>query len=76
MNTFIETFDEGEGKDNNVTFKAVAQNLDWSKDSNAKAFADHCANQNLSGAEEVIAFLYYHYNNDATKFEEIINLMH
>ena len=75
MNTFITTFDEDEGKENKVTFKAVASNLDWSIEDDAKAFANHCKKQNLNGAEEIIAFLYYQYANDKDKFETILEKM-
>jgi hypothetical protein len=75
MNEFIAIFDEDEGKENKVTFKAVASNLDWSIEDDAKAFANHCKKQGLDGAEEIIAFLYYQYANDKNKFETILEKM-
>jgi hypothetical protein len=75
MNKFIDVFDEDEGKENKVTFKAVASNLDWSIEDDIKAFAEHCKKQNLSDAEEIIAFLYYQYNNDKEKFDTILEKM-
>lgn len=75
MNSFIEVFDEDEGKENKVTFKAVASNLDWSIEDDAKAFANHCKKQGLKDAEEIIAFLYYQYNNNKEQWETILEKM-
>jgi len=75
MNSFISAFDGGEGKENDVTFKAVAANLDWSNIDDVKAFRDHCKRQNVDGAEETIAFLYHQHQADEQKFEEILDKM-
>ena len=75
MNNLIKVFDQGEGKDNKVTFKAVASNLDWSKQDVAKAFAQHCDEKQIEGMSEIIAFLYYQFNNNEEKFEQILDKM-
>ncbi len=75
MNSFIDTFDGGEGKENDVTFKAVAANLDWSNIDDVRAFRDHCKRQNVEGADETIAFLYHQHQADEQKFEEILDKM-
>ena len=75
MNSFIEKFDAEQGEKNNITFKAVASNLDWSKQDDAKAFANHCKKQNISGASEIIAFLFYQYNDNEDNFEKILSEM-
>ena len=75
MNSFIEKFDEGEGKENDVTFKAIAANLDWSSIDDVKAFADHCSEKGLDGADEVIAFLYFIHQDDEDKFNKIVEDM-
>ena len=75
LNSFIEKFDEGEGKENDVTFKAIASNLDWSKVDDVKAFAEHCGKKEIEGAEEIIAFLYFQHQNDEEKFDKIIEDM-
>ena len=75
MNDFIKIFDEEEGKANKVTFKAIASNLDWSIEKDAKAFAKHCKKEAIADAEEIIAFLFYQFNNNPNKFEDILNKM-
>ena len=75
MNSFIERFDEGEGKENDVTFKAVASNLDWSSVEDVKAFSEHCASKGLDGADEILAFLYFTHQDDEAKFDQIIEDM-
>lgn len=50
MNKFIEVFDADEGKENDVTFKAVAANLDWDKEDDVKAFINHCNKKEIDGA--------------------------
>ena len=72
MNEFIKKFDEDEGKENKVTFKAVASNLDWDDLDTVKAFADHCDEVGLEGADEVLAFLYYSHKADSDKFDDMI----
>ena len=75
MNSFIDIFDKEQGQENKITFKAVASNLDWSIENDVKAFAEHCKKQNLLDAEQIIAFLYYQYNNDKEGFENILDKM-
>lgn len=75
LNSFIEKFDDGEGKENDVTFKAIASNLDWSKVDDVKAFAEHCEKKELEGADDVLAFLYFQHMNDEEKFEKIVEDM-
>lgn len=75
LNVFIEKFDESEGKDNNVTFKAVASNLDWDSDEEVKAFLDHCNKKKLEGANEALGFLYFYNKKDKKKFDKIIEDM-
>lgn len=72
LNTFIDKFDEGEGKENDVTFKAIASNLDWDSMEEVKAFASHCNKKGLDGADDVIAFLYFQHQEDGEKFDKII----
>ena len=72
LNTFIDKFDEGEGKENDVTFKAIASNLDWDSTEEVKAFASHCNKKGLDGADDVIAFLYFQHQEDGEKFDKII----
>jgi hypothetical protein len=72
LNTFIDKFDEGEGKENDVTFKAIASNLDWDSMEEVKAFASHCNAKGLDGADDVIAFLYFQHQEDGEKFDKII----
>lgn len=72
LNTFIDKFDEGEGKENDVTFKAIASNLDWDSIEEVKAFASHCNKKGLDGADDVIAFLYFQHQEDGEKFDKII----
>lgn len=72
LNTFIDKFDEGEGKENDVTFKAIASNLDWDSMEEVKAFANHCNAKGLDGADDVIAFLYFQHQEDGEKFDKII----
>ena len=72
LNAFIEKFDEGEGKENDVTFKAIASNLDWDSMDEVKAFASHCNKKGLDGADDAIAFLYFQYQEDGEKFDKII----
>jgi hypothetical protein len=72
LNAFIEKFDDGEGKENDVTFKAVASNLDWDSMGEVTAFANHCKEKGLEGADEVIAFLYFQHQEDGEKFDKII----
>ena len=72
LNTFIDKFDEGEGKENDVTFKAIASNLDWDSMDEVKAFASHCNKKGLDGADDAIAFLYFQYQEDGEKFDKII----
>ena len=72
LNTFIDKFDEGEGKENNVTFKAIASNLDWDSTEEVKAFASHCNKKGLDGADDAIAFLYFQHQEDGEKFDKII----
>ena len=72
LNTFIDKFDEGEGKENNVTFKAIASNLDWDSMEEVKAFASHCNKKGLDGADDAIAFLYFQHQEDGEKFDKII----
>ena len=76
MNAFVDKFDEDQGKENKVTFKAVASNLEWNKLDDVKAFAEHCKKQEIEGAEQVLAFLYYQYNENSEKFDEILEKMH
>lgn len=75
MNSFIEKFDEGEGKENDVTFKAIASNLDWDKVEDVKAFSEHCAKKELEGADEVLAFLYFMHQDNEEKFDGIVDDM-
>lgn len=75
MNSFIDRFDEGEGKENQITFKAVASNLDWDNLDEIKAFAEHCKKQGLDDADETLAFLYHQHGNDSEKFDKIIEEM-
>ena len=72
LNTFIDKFDEGEGKENDVTFKAIASNLDWDSMEEVKAFASHCNKKGLDGADDAIAFLYFQHQEDGEKFDKII----
>lgn len=72
LNTFIDKFDEGEGKENDVTFKAIASNLDWDSVEEVKAFASHCNKKGLDGADDAIAFLYFQHQEDGEKFDKII----
>ena len=72
LNAFIEKFDEGEGKENDVTFKAIASNLDWDSMGEVKAFASHCNEKGLDGADDVLAFLYFQHQEDGEKFDKII----
>ena len=72
LNTFIDKFDEGEGKENDVTFKAIASNLDWDSMEEVKAFASHCNKKELDGADDAIAFLYFQHQEDGEKFDKII----
>lgn len=72
LNAFIEKFDEGEGKENDVTFKAIASNLDWDSMEEVKAFASHCNKKGLDGANDVLAFLYFQHQEDGEKFDKII----
>lgn len=72
LNTFIDKFDEGEGKENDVTFKAIASNLDWDSMEEVKAFASHCNAKGLDGADDVIAFLYFQHQENGEKFDKII----
>lgn len=72
LNTFIDKFDEGEGKENDVTFKAIASNLDWDSMEEVKAFASHCNAKGLDGADDVLAFLYFQHQEDGEKFDKII----
>ena len=72
LNTFIDKFDEGEGKENDVTFKAIASNLDWDSTEEVKAFASHCNKKGLDGADDAIAFLYFQHQEDGEKFDKII----
>ena len=72
LNSFIEKFDEGEGKENDVTFKAIASNLDWNSTEEVKAFAGHCNKKGLDGADDVLAFLYFQHQDDEEKFDKII----
>ena len=72
LNAFIEKFDEGEGKENDVTFKAIASNLDWDSIEEVKAFASHCNKKGLDGADDAIAFLYFQHQEDGEKFDKII----
>lgn len=72
LNTFIDKFDEGEGKENDVTFKAIASNLDWDSMEEVKAFASHCNKKGLDGADDVIAFLYFQHQENGEKFDKII----
>ena len=72
LNTFIDKFDEGEGKENDVTFKAIASNLDWDSMEEVKAFASHCNKKGLDGADDVLAFLYFQHQEDGEKFDKII----
>lgn len=72
MNAFIERFDESEGKENDITFKAIASNLDWDSLEEVKAFSQHCAKKELEGADEVIAFLYFQHQEDAEKFSKLV----
>lgn len=72
LNTFIDKFDEGEGKENDVTFKAIASNLDWDSIEEVKAFASHCNKKGLDGADDAIAFLYFQHQEDGEKFDKII----
>ena len=72
LNAFIEKFDEGEGKENDVTFKAIASNLDWDSMEEVKAFASHCNKKGLDGADDAIAFLYFQHQEDGEKFDKII----
>ena len=72
LNSFIEKFDEGEGKENDVTFKAIASNLDWDSTEEVKAFAGHCNKKGLDGANDVLAFLYFQHQDDEEKFDKII----
>lgn len=75
LNAFIDRFDESEGKDNNVTFKAVASNLDWDSDGEVKAFLDHCNEKKLEGAHDALAFLYFYNKEKKEKFDKIIEEM-
>ena len=75
MNSFIEKFDEGEGKENDVTFKAIASNLDWDSTEEVQAFADHCAKKNIDGAGDILAFLYFQHKDDGEKFDKIVEDM-
>lgn len=72
LNAFIDKFDEGEGKENDVTFKAIASNLDWDLKEEVKAFASHCNEKGLDGAGDVLAFLYFQHQEDGEKFDRII----
>ena len=72
LNAFIDKFDEGEGKENDVTFKAIASNLDWDSMEEVKAFASHCNKKGLDGADDAIAFLYFQHQEDGEKFDKII----
>lgn len=72
LNTFIDKFDEGEGKENDVTFKAIASNLDWDSMEEVKAFASHCNAKSLDGADDVLAFLYFQHQENGEKFDKII----
>lgn len=72
LNAFIDKFDEGEGKENDVTFKAIASNLDWDSIEEVKAFASHCNKKGLDGADDVLAFLYFQHQEDGEKFDKII----
>lgn len=75
MNAFIQKFDNGEGKENDVTFKAIASNLDWSSEEEVRAFAEHCEQKGMDDAKEVIAFLYYQHESDEEKFNRIVDDM-
>ena len=75
MNDFIAKFDEDEGKENQVTFKAVASNLDWNNLDDVMGFAGHCEDKGIEGATEVIAFLYHQSAADQEMFEKIIEDM-
>ena len=72
LKSFIEKYDEGEGKENDVTFKAIASNLDWDSTEEVKAFAGHCNKKGLDGADDVLAFLYFQHQDDEEKFDKII----
>lgn len=72
MNAFVEKFDEGEGKENDITFKAVASNLDWDNLDEVLALAGHCDEIGLESAYEVLAFLYHSYKKDADAFDNML----
>jgi hypothetical protein len=75
MNSFIHEFDEGEGKENEVTFKAIASNLNWASLDDVKAFQKHCQDKGINGSGEVIGFLYYQHKENEDKFDQIITDM-
>ena len=72
MNSFIKEFDEGEGKENEVTFKAIASNLNWASLDDVKAFQEHCQEKGLDGATDVIAFLYFQHKDNEENFDKIL----
>lgn len=72
MNLFIKEFDEGEGKENEVTFKAIASNLDWSSPDDVKAFQEHCQKKGIDGAADVLAFLYFQHKDNEENFDKIL----
>ena len=72
MNAFIQQFDEGEGKENQVTFKAIAANLNWSSLEDVQAFQKHCDEKGIGGAGDVIAFLYFQHEDNEEKFDQIL----
>ncbi len=69
---FIKLFDEGEGKENDVTFKAIAANLDWGSLDEVRAFSAHCTERGLAGADEILAFLYFMHRDNKDKFDKIV----
>ena len=75
MNAFIQQFDEGEGKENEVTFKAVASNLNWSSMDEVKIFDEHCVKKGLNNAGEILGFLFYQHQSNEERFDKIIGDM-
>ena len=75
LKAFISKFDEGEGKENDVTFKAIVSNLDWSSLDDVKAFSEHCKKKGIEGSDDVLAFLYFQNKENKDKFDQIVSEM-
>ena len=72
MNAFVKKFDETEGAENDITFKAVASNLDWDNMDEVLALAERCDEIGIENAYEVMAFLYHSFQKDGDSFDTMI----